>query len=107
LASKARGLKKVKSSFYLQKKKELLELIEKTLQKLLVSDDLAKVNGQWLLDEMNRIKKEVETDVLSADKTSLGVFSLRVRDDLIDSDQELWLMVGKVSDEYRKLKRNV
>lgn len=105
--SKARGIKKVKNSFYSQKKYELLELIENTLQKLLVSDDLAKVNGQWLLDEMNRIKKEVETDVLSAGKTSLGVFSLRVRDDLIYSDQELWLMVGKVGDEYRKLKRNV
>jgi hypothetical protein len=96
----------MKSSFYLQKKNELLELIENTLQRLLKSEDLAKVNSQWLLDEIYRIKKEVETDSFSSEKTGLGVFSLRVNDDLVSSDQDLWSKIAKIGDEYRKLQRN-
>jgi len=97
----------MKNAFYLQKKSELLELIDNTLQKLLVSEDLSKVNGVWLLAEIAKIKKEVETDTFSSAKTDLGVFSLRVGDDLIGCDRDLWLKVGKIGDDYRKLQRNL
>ena len=97
----------MKSAFYLQKKNELLELIDNTLQKLLVSEDLSKVNGVWLLAEITKIKKEVETDTFYSAKTDLGAFSLRVGDDLIGCDRDLWLKVGKIEDDYRKLQRNL
>ncbi len=89
MASESGGFEKMKSSFYLQKKNELLELIENTLQRLLKSEDLAKINSQWLLDEIYRIKKEVETDSFSSEK-----------------NQDLWSKIARIGDEYRKLQRN-
>lgn len=97
----------MKSAFYLQKKGELLELIEKTLQRLLESEDLIKVNSDWLLNEILRIKKEVETDNFSSKKTSLGVFSLRVTDDLLVCDKDLWASVSKIGEDYRKIQRSL
>jgi hypothetical protein len=97
----------MKSAFYLQKKKELLELIEMTLNGLLASEDLKKVDSGWLLAEILKIKKEVEEDKFSSKDTSLGVFSLKVSDDLIECDYDLWINVGKIGEGYRKLQRNL
>jgi hypothetical protein len=52
----------MKNQFYLQKKDELLSLIDSTLNRLLVSEDLKKVDSIWLLGEIAKIKKEVIED---------------------------------------------
>jgi hypothetical protein len=97
----------MKNQFYLQKKSELLSLIDSTLNRLLVSDDLKKVDSIWLLGEIAKIKKEVIEDSFSSKKSDIGVFSLKVSDELIECDQSLWSLVSKIGDDYRKIQRNL
>ena len=97
----------MKNQFYLRKKSELLSLIDSTLNRLLTSDDLKKVDSGWLLGEIAKIKNEVITDSFSSKKSDLGVFSLKVSDELIECDRELWSKVGKIGDDYRTLQRNL
>lgn|GEM_PF-1822930 len=104
---KAGDIKAMKNQFYLQKKDELLALIDSTLNSLLESDDLKKVDSRWLLNEIFKIKKEVIKDSYSSKKSDLGVFSLKVSDELIKCDSELWSKIGKIGDDYRKLQRSL
>jgi hypothetical protein len=97
----------MKNQFYLQKKDELLSLIDSTLNRLLVSEDLKKVDSIWLLGEIAKIKKEVIEDSFSSKKSDIGFFSLKVSDELIECDQLLWSLVSKIGDEYRKIQRNM
>ncbi len=97
----------MKNQFYLQKKGELLSLIDSTLNRLLVSEDLKKVDSIWLLGEIAKIKKEVIEDSFSSKKSDIGVFSLKVSDEFIECDQLLWSLVSKIGDEYRKIQRNM
>lgn len=97
----------MKSQFYLQKKSDLLALIESTITSLHTSDDFYKVDFAWLLAEINRIKSEVTEDTYSSKKSDLGVFSLKIMDDLIKCDKELWLNVRQIGNDYRKLQKNL
>lgn len=71
------------------------------------SRDLKKVNCNWLLVEIAKIKKNVESDNFTSKKSDIGAFSLRVRDDLIECDDDLWLNFGKIGDDYRNLQRKI